>query len=137
MSAHTHEHPHQPHSEPSDTLGQVLSAVCAVHCVTTPLFVVLAPAAASVLGGAHPILLALVIGVALWAFIPGYRCHHDKRVLGLALGGITFLAVAAFVFHSSLVVETALSLVGAAMMMFAHWLNRKLLREAHTHAHAH
>ncbi|MGV3622003.1 MAG: MerC domain-containing protein [Archangium sp.] len=137
MSAHTHDHHHEPHSEPSDTLGQVLSAVCAVHCVTTPLFVILAPAAASVLGGAHPILLALVIGVALWAFIPGYRCHHDKRVLGLALSGITLLAIAAFVFHGSLVVETLISLVGAGTMMAAHWLNRKLLREAHTHSHAH
>lgn len=137
MSAHTHDHHHEPHSEPSDTLGQVLSAVCAVHCVTTPLFVILAPAAASVLGGAHPILLVLVIGVALWAFIPGYRCHHSGKVVALALSGISLLAVAAFAFEGQLVLETALSLVGAALMMTAHWLNRKLLREAHSHVHAH
>lgn len=135
MSAHTHSH--EPHAEPSDTLGQVLSAVCAVHCVATPLFVTLAPAAASVLGGAHPVLLVLVIGVALWAFIPGYRCHHSKKVLGIAVGGVSLLAIAAFVLHGNLVLETMISLVGASMMMFAHWLNRKLLREAHTHSHAH
>lgn len=133
MSAHTHSH--EPHAEPSDTLGQVLSAVCAVHCVTTPLLVLLAPAAASVLGGAHPMLLALVIAVALWAFIPGYRCHHSKKVLGIALGGIALLTVAAFAFEGNLLLETVLSLAGAAMMMAAHWLNRKLLRQAHAHAH--
>ncbi|MFO0599630.1 MAG: MerC domain-containing protein [Myxococcaceae bacterium] len=114
-------------------LGQVLSAVCAVHCVTTPLVLTLAPAGASVFGGAHPVLLVLVIGVALWAFIPGYRCHHSRRVLVLALTGVALLAIAAFLFHDSLPIETALSLMGASAMMGAHWLNRKLLREAHSH----
>lgn len=128
MDAHSH-----PHADPPDTVGQILSAVCAVHCVTTPLFLALAPAAASVFGGAHPVLLVLVIGVALWSFVPGYRCHHSKQVVGLALFGITALAVAALVLHGSLVQETALSLVGAASMMVAHWQNRKLLREAHAH----
>ncbi len=133
MSAeHAHHHEHPRHDQP-DTLGQVLSAVCAVHCVATPLFVTLAPAAASVLGGAHPILLGLVIGVALWAFIPGYRCHHSRSVLALALTGVTLLGIAAFGLHWSLPLETAVSLAGASVMMAAHWLNRKLLREAHVH----
>lgn len=131
MSGHTHTHP-----EPPDTVGQVLSAVCAVHCVTTPFLVGLAPAAASVFGGAHPVLLVLVIGVALWAFIPGYRCHHSRLVAGLALAGVSLLAIAAFLLHDSLAAETAVSLVGATTMMLAHWQNRKLLN-AHAHAHAH
>jgi len=128
MAAHSH-----PHADPPDTVGQILSAVCAVHCVTMPLFMTLAPAAASVLGGAHPVLLALVIGVAVWSFVPGYRCHHSKLVAGLAFTGISLLALAAFVFHASLALETGVSLVGASVMMVAHWQNRKLLREAHAH----
>jgi hypothetical protein len=131
MEAHSH-----PHADPPDTVGQILSAVCAVHCVTTPLFVALAPAASSVLGGAHPVLLVLVIAVALWSFIPGYRCHHSNRVLGLALLGVSLLAVAAFAFDT-LLLETTFSLLGASVMMGAHWLNRKLLREAHAHPHEH
>ena len=128
MPAHSH-----PHAGPPDTVGQILSAVCAVHCVTTPLFLALAPAAASVLGGAHPVLLVMVIGVALWSFVPGYRCHHSRLVLGLALTGITLLGLAAFVLNGNLVAETAVSLAGASIMMTAHWQNRKLLREAHAH----
>ncbi|MFZ5444542.1 MAG: MerC domain-containing protein [Myxococcota bacterium] len=126
------EHSHS-HADPQDTVGQVLSAVCAVHCVSMPLFVTLAPAAASVLGGAHPVLLVLVIGVALWAFVPGYRCHRSRSVLLLAFVGVTFLGIAAFAFEDSLAAETALSLIGASVMMAAHWLNRKLLRDAHAH----
>lgn len=128
MAAHSH-----PHAAPPDTLGQVLSAVCAVHCVSTPLIVVMAPAFASVFGGAHPVLLVLVIGVALWSFVPGYRCHHSRLVAGLALTGISLLSIAAFVFHGNLALETSVSLVGASTMMMAHWQNRKLLREAHAH----
>lgn len=127
-------HPH-PHADPPDTVGQILSAVCAVHCVTMPLFLTIAPAAASVLGGAHPVLLLLVIGVAVWSFVPGYRCHRSRLVAGLAFTGIGLLAVAAFLLHGDLLLETAVSLVGAGVMMTAHWQNRKLLREAHSHAH--
>lgn len=128
MAAHSH-----PHADPPDTVGQILSAVCAVHCVTTPLLITMVPAFASVLGGAHPVLLALVIGVAVWSFVPGYRCHHSALVAGLAFTGISLLAIAAFVLHGNLLHETAVSLVGASVMMVAHWQNRKLLREAHAH----
>lgn len=128
MAAHTH-----PHADPPDTVGQVLSAVCAVHCVTTPLIMTMAPAMASVFGGAHPVLLVLVIGVAVWSFVPGYRCHHSKLVAGLAFTGISLLAIAAFAFEGNLLLETIVSLAGATTMMFAHWQNRKLLREAHAH----
>lgn len=131
-TAHAHDEGHHQHqSDPPDTLGQVLSAVCAVHCVTTPFLLGLLPAAGSVLGGAHPVLLVLVVGVAAWAFVPGYRCHKAKHVVGLALGGIAFLSVAALVFDDDLVLDTALSLVGATLMMAAHWRNRVMLRRAH------
>ncbi|MDP1823522.1 MAG: MerC domain-containing protein [Archangium sp.] len=128
MTAHSH-----PHADPPDTVGQILSAVCAVHCVTTPLIMTMAPAMASVFGGAHPVLLALVIGVAVWSFVPGYRCHHSKLVAGLAFTGISLLAIAAFAFDHDLLLETIVSLAGASVMMAAHWQNRKLLREAHAH----
>ena len=128
MAAHSH-----PHADPPDTVGQILSAVCAVHCVATPLIITAAPALASVFGGAHPVLLVFVIVVAIWSFVPGYRCHHSRLVLGLALTGITLLGLAAFVLNGNLVAETAVSLAGASIMMTAHWQNRKLLREAHAH----
>jgi hypothetical protein len=116
-------------------VGQVLSAVCAVHCAATPLVVMLAPAMGSMLGGVHPVLFIVVFGVALWAFIPGYRCHKNASVLALALAGITLLGSAAFVFHDSFALDTGFSLVGASLMMAAHWRNRVLLRSAHAHAH--
>ncbi len=129
-------HPHAHEHDPSDTVGQVLSALCAVHCVTTPLILLLAPAAGSVLGGAHPLLFVGVVGVAAWALIPGYRCHHQRDVLLLAGVGIALLGLAAFVFHGHWVLDTGVSLIGAGFMMAAHWRNRLHLRAPHAH-HAH
>jgi MerC mercury resistance protein len=116
------------HEEKPDVIGQVLSVACAVHCVSTPIIVTLAPAASSFLGGFHPVLLLGVIAVAAWAFVPGYRCHHSRLVLSLAGGGIACLTLAAFVFADNHAFDAGLSLIGATMMMFAHWHNRKLLK---------
>jgi hypothetical protein len=132
------EHSHAPHqTDRSDLVGQVLSAVCAVHCVSTPLVLLAAPALGSAFGGVHPVLFVGVVGVALWALIPGYRCHHHLEVPALASVGIALLGLAAFVFHDSFAIDTGLSLLGASFMMAAHWRNRVLLRAPHTHAHAH
>ncbi len=134
MSPHSSSEPHtHPQGDPPDVLGQVLSAACAVHCVATPVLMTVAPAAGSVFGGAHPVLLLLVIAVALWAFVPGYRCHRNAAVVGFAVGGVSFLSVAALGFEGNLLAETGLSLVGAALMMVAHYKNRVLLRAAHAH----
>ena len=129
--SHASGHAHQHGKDPQDALGQVLSAVCAVHCVSTPLVLALLPSAGAVVGGAHPVLFVLVLGVAAWAFVPGYRCHHRLDVVGLAAAGLAFLGIAAFVFHDSLALDTGLSLVGAGLMMTAHWKNRAALRTCH------
>jgi hypothetical protein len=133
LSESAHSQPHHHGQEPSDTLGQVLSAVCAVHCVSTPVILALLPSAGAVVGGAHPVLFALVLGVALWAFLPGYRCHHRLAVPALAALGLGLLGVAAFLFHERPWLDTGLSLLGASLMMTAHWKNRVALRTCHQH----
>lgn len=127
-AAHSHEHP-----DPPDAVGTVLSAVCMVHCVATPFVVAAAPAAASVLGGFHPVLLLFVVGVGLWAFVPGLRRHRRAEVALEALGGVALLSLAALVFHDRFAIDTALSLAGAGLMMLAHWRNRKFLHDACCH----
>jgi hypothetical protein len=65
MDAHAHPHVHP--STTSDLLGQVLSLICLVHCIATPLVLMLAPALAGFLGSWHPVLLVGVIATAAWA----------------------------------------------------------------------
>lgn len=124
----TGQPPHTHHEkDASDAVGTVLSAVCAVHCVATPLVLTLMPAAGSVLGGAHPVLFIFVVAVGAWAFVPGFRCHGRLLVPALALIGVALLGAAAFLFHET-ALDTALSLVGAGFMMAAHWKNRVFLK---------
>ena len=117
----------------SDFIGQVLSVLCVVHCAVTPVVLALAPAAANLVGGAHPVLLALVFATAAWAFIPGYRHHKQTTPLLLGLGGLTLLAVGTLAFHNTLALDIAFSVAGASMMLTAHWKNRSAHRE-HCHA---
>jgi len=107
-------------------MGQLLSLVCLVHCMATPVLLLLAPTLAGFLGGWHPVLLVGVVGTAGWAFIPGYRFHRSKAVLLMALGGVTLLATGVTLFHDHFVAETAMTVGGAALMLAAHWKNRKL-----------
>lgn len=123
MTAHAHHH--QP--DPPDLLGQVLSAACVVHCAATPLLVGSLPAAASVLGGFHPVLLVVVTAVAGWAFVPGFRRHRRREPALLAVAGISLLAVGTLLSERPLW-DAAFSVAGAAVMMVAHWRNRVLQR---------
>ncbi|MBL8924365.1 MAG: MerC domain-containing protein [Myxococcaceae bacterium] len=113
----------------SDLVGTALSGACMVHCVSMPGVMAAAPAAGAVLGGFHPLLLIAVAGVALWAFVPGWRRHREGSVLVGAAVGLTLLAAAAFAFDEG-VLETVFSLAGAVAMMAAHLKNRALLRAA-------
>lgn len=120
-------HTHAEHPSPAvDWLGQALSVLCLLHCVATPLLLSLAPTAAGVLGGWHPVLWVLVVGAAAWAFVPGFRHHRQVNVLVLAGLGVVLLAAGAWVESSSLWLELALSMAGASVMLYAHWKNRTL-----------
>ncbi len=126
MEAHAHPHPHP--STRGDLWGQALSLICLVHCIATPLVLMLAPALAGFMGSWHPLLLVGVVATAAWAFIPGYRYHRNAAVLLLALGGVALLATGVTFFHDSFRAETAMTMSGAALMLTAHWKNRRLAK---------
>ncbi len=121
------------HADPPDLAGTVLSVLCVVHCAATPFLVTALPAMASVLGGFHPVALVFVLGVALWAFVPGYRQHQKVEVLVWAGAGLVLLGAAALFLHEQPVLDTGLSVLGAGSMLTAHWRNRKLKHAACCH----
>ncbi|NTX62129.1 MerC family mercury resistance protein [Myxococcus sp. CA051A] len=115
-----------------DGVGQLLSALCVVHCVVLP--AVLVPAAAAQwLGGegTHRWLFALVLLGALAAFIPGWRLHRRGVVPVLAGGGLALLGAGAFLVPEGAGErwEMGLTLGGGLLMAVAHGRNRALCRE--------
>jgi hypothetical protein len=116
-----------------DVLGVVVSAACVVHCVAMPLVLGLLPA----LGleflakdGFHQTLAAVVLVVALGAFVPGFRSHRLVRVPILGSAGVVLLGSAAFS-KLGLGPESILTALGGTMLVVAHVINRRALGHAH------
>ena len=130
QSAEHHAHDHRDGAVP-DALGSILSIVCGIHCAATPFILIAVPTISPILGLAHPIFVVLVAAVALWAFIPGYRCHRRKIIFVGAASGLTLLSVGAFFAVHDSVVDVVLTITGVLTMLVTHWYNRRLIRQAH------
>lgn len=109
-----------------DTLGIGLSGLCLLHCVATPVFLILAPALAALVPESewvHITLLAIALPLSLVAFSRGLN-HHKSRhpdilgAIGLAALGLG-LALPAH--------ETSLTIGGVLFLATGHLLNRQRL----------
>lgn len=116
-----------------DAVGQLFSALCIAHCVALPVVLGLLPAAtAEFLEGeaVHHGLLAFVLVSAVAAFVPGYRRHGRRSVVGFAVAALGLLGAAAFLVpEEAEALETGLTLAGGVLMAVAHARNRTLCRQ--------
>ncbi len=113
-----------------DKLGMSLSLICAIHCAVTPLIILSLPIMARYYV-AHPwfhwVMALMIVPVGLWAFISGYRHHGKSSVLILGVAGLIIIGIVPVFFHSSLSYwsEPVVMIVGSALLISAHWINRK------------
>lgn len=117
-----------------DRLALGVSSLCALHCLTLPLILVLAPAlSASFLGDAvfHRSLLWLVMPSSLMAVTFGCLRHKDARVWFLAAAGLTLMVLAAFWGHDWVGFwgEKAVTLLGVGFLSAGHIRNYSLCRQ--------
>ncbi|WP_395345617.1 MerC domain-containing protein [Ningiella sp. W23] len=115
-----------------DKTAIVLSFLCALHCIATPLLLLAIPAiAASItfdLEIIHLILLFFVIPISAVTIISGYRRHEKVKALIISFTGVLTL-IAALIFGHDLFAgtgETILTLIGSGLVAFGHVLNLKL-----------
>ncbi len=119
-----------------DRLALSASGLCAMHCLTLPLMLVLMPAlGASFLGDAafHRSLLWLVIPSSLMAVTFGCLRHRDARVWFHAAVGLVLMVVAAFWGHDLVGFwgEKAVTLIGVGFLSAGHIRNYTLCRQDH------
>ncbi len=134
MTENTNNEP----EEVSDKLGIVLSVLCCIHCMATPLLMIFAPSLLKYFDNefVHIVMLVFVIPVGLYSFISKLKIHEDKRPLYIGIGGMLLLAIAVLLheFHNSLhgahveSLETTLSALGGLVLIWAHVLNVRLCR---------
>ena len=132
-----------------DRLGVGMALICAVHCLLTPILVVLLPIVASsfwVNEYFHLGMLFMVIPLTVISFYMGCRKHHDIFLIILAVFGIGLL-FSAVIFgcsscsggHSLFQIpdfrkfphgfESILTTLGGCLLVFAHIRNYRLCRK--------
>ena len=80
----------------SDKLAMLLSSLCVVHCLLTPILLISIPALAgvSILNDEtfHQILLFFVLPIGVFALSLGYLHHKNKWVVFAGVFGLTLLS---------------------------------------------
>ncbi len=117
-----------------DRCAIAASTLCAVHCLFTPLLIVLVPVlASSVLADEkfHRFMLLWVVPTSVLALWIGCRRHRDGGVLVTGVTGLAIL-VAAAVWGQAMFGEVAekVATIAASLTMSAgHWRNYRLCRD--------
>ncbi len=126
----------------SDRWGIVISVLCCIHCLLTPLIFFMVPLAAGYYSHhlLHFMVLLVVIPLALWAFVRHYKRHQQKTPGLLALAGIALLL-------SGVVLESVSSLqvhwdafitfAGGLLLVVGHWMNIQKTLHVHGCHHCH
>jgi hypothetical protein len=110
-----------------DGLGIAGSLLCAVHCLLLPLLIPLVPMFGMLASDSvHEWLVALLAAPALLAAWSGHRRHGRGELVVLFVFGVLMLLVAAWFAEEG--TETALTLIGGAVLISAHGINRYLCR---------
>lgn len=122
-----------------DRFGILLSLVCAIHCALAPFAVFSLPIFFLIVEESwlvHGLLALFILPTALLAWYLGYRHHKDIRIFWLGLPGLAMVClfpVLAEGFHVTPWIEAMMMIPGSALLIAAHWLNRKSCRCPHVH----
>ena len=116
-----------------DRLAIGAAALCAAHCLLTPVLIVLVPVLASTLvadENFHKLMLIGVLPTSILALGVGCRRHGSRSVLTLGITGLAILICAALWGHDLLgeVGERLATLAGGLIMSVAHYRNYRLCR---------
>ena len=117
----------------SDKVAISLSGLCTLHCLALPLVVVLLPAGLALpleSEAFHIAMIVAVIPVSVYALTLGCRHHQRYQLLAMgALGLLCLLAALMFEYALGDIGEKALTIVGTAVIAFAHVRNHRLCKK--------
>ncbi|MFN7262404.1 MAG: MerC domain-containing protein [Pseudobdellovibrionaceae bacterium] len=124
------------HSESNliDTLGMILSGLCALHCLALPVVMLSLPIMARYYL-AHPlfhlVFAAVILPLGLWAFVRGYLHHRKGWILSLGLVGLLMISFLPPILHGLVAGirldwnEPLLLSVASGLLIFAHYKNQR------------
>lgn len=124
-----------------DGAAIAMSAACILHCLLTPLLVILFPILGSTAfadDAFHGLLLVLIIPTSAIALYTGCRQHGDGSVLGLGIAGMLVLLAAAVLGVTGLGVvgEKIATGIGGTLLALGHVQNFRRCRARQCEEHA-
>jgi len=122
-----------------DRLAIAGSSVCMLHCLVTPIMLILVPVLASTAVADeefHWILLMFVLPASSLALLLGCRRHKDWIVLALGILGLTVLVLTASFGHDFFgeIGEKVATIVGSVTLAVGHFRNYRLCRHGRCNA---
>jgi len=109
-----------------DRWGMIISGICVIHCLALPIATALLPFLALGLPleeWAHPVLLGIALPVTGIALLRGYLRHRLVRPAILGAIGLALIALGTLVGND--LKETLFTVMGASLVVVAHFLNWK------------
>ena len=116
-----------------DRIGMGLSGLCLIHCLLLPFLAAALPWVED--ERFHLAIAALAVPVAFFSFLPAFRRHGNRLILGVGLTGVLCLIVGALA-HEQLGEEWEhkVTILGGLCLISAHFYNfRCCSRELCTH----
>lgn len=121
----------------SDRLAMLLSSLCVLHCLLTPILLISIPALAgvSILNDEtfHQILLFFVLPIGVLALSLGYLHHKNKWVVFAGVFGLTLLSSPLLIEWIGLghevlgeYVEVIITVIASFIIVGAHLINYRL-----------
>jgi hypothetical protein len=117
-----------------DKSAVVLSIACTLHCIATPLLLVMLPSISGILAfdpeALHLWLLYAVIPISLFAMIAGYFHHHRASISLVSLLGMLSLIGAVIFGHDIMggLGEVILTVIGSMLIAVGHIKNLMVRR---------
>ena len=112
-----------------DKWGMVISTLCAIHCLLTPVLLFALPVLGEVFESewVHLGMALFVVPIGIYAFWSGYKHHKKNYLLALGLLGVTLVGGASIAPHSwvDFFGDHVVVIVGSCLLILAHFLNRR------------
>jgi peptidoglycan/LPS O-acetylase OafA/YrhL len=114
----------------ADRFGATASFLCAIHCAAMPFVIALLPVLGLSFLADHRFeagFVGFACVLATLALVSGYRRHHRRLPLMLAVPGLLLLVAGVTVLHEgSLLVHSALVTCGGLLVASAHFINLRV-----------
>ena len=118
----------------SDKLSIFISITCALHCLLMPAFLITTSSFIALQIDnefLHGVMLLIIIPISTFALLAGLSNHDGKTPFLIGFIGLIILLYAFFAGEEILGEwgEIIITLIGSAILVFAHWQNFKLCRD--------